>query len=174
MTPNIVTVIGNTPEVDPEAFVAPGATVAGRVRLEGGASVWFGCVVRGEYEDVHIGRDSNVQDLSAVHADPGFPVRIGERVTIGHRSVIHGCTIEDDALIGMGAVVMNGAVVGEGAVIGAGAVVTEGTRIPPRCLAVGVPAKVREGASVPDVPRDNVAAYVHFAEEYAKSFADGG
>ena len=161
----VLTVNGHTPKIDPEAFVADTATVAGDVQVGPRASLWFGTVVRSELATVTIGAESNLQDLTVVHADPAFPVTIGDRVTVGHRVILHGCTVEDDALIGMGAVVMNGAVIGKGAVVAAGAVVTEGTRIPPRTIAMGVPAKVVE-RPVPDVPRPNVAGYVFLSQAY--------
>ncbi|MFA9446987.1 gamma carbonic anhydrase family protein [Egicoccus sp. AB-alg6-2] len=155
----------HTPDVAPDAFVADSATVAGNVRVGPRASIWFGSVVRSEFAPVTIGAESNLQDLTVVHADPNFPVTIGDRVTVGHRVILHGCTIGDDVLVGMGAVVMNGAVVGEGAVVAAGAVVTEGTQVPPRTIAMGVPAKIVE-RPVPEVPRPNVAGYVHLAQLY--------
>lgn len=161
----ILTVNGHTPQIHPDAYVAESATVAGDVRIAAGASVWFGTVIRSEYVPVTIGAQSNLQDLTVVHADPSFPATIGDRVTVGHRVILHGCTVEDDVLIGMGAVVMNGAVIGEGAVVAAGAVVTEGTRVPPRTIAMGVPAKIVE-RPVPEIPRPNVAGYVHLAQLY--------
>lgn len=147
------------------AFVAPGATVAGDVTVGEHASIWFGCVVRSERAPLWIGAETNVQDLTVIHADPEYPVRIGARVTIGHRVVLHGCVVEDDALIGMGAVVLNGAMIGAGAVIAAGAVVAPGTSVPPMTLAMGVPAKAID-RPVPDVPRPNVAGYRELAGWY--------
>lgn len=158
----------HTPSIDPTAFVAAGATVAGNVTVGARSSIWFGTVVRSEYAAVSIGEETNLQDLTVVHADPAFPVTVGDRVTVGHRVILHGCRVDDDALIGMGAVVMNGAVVGEGAVVAAGAVVTEGTQVPPRTIAMGVPAKIVE-REVPDIPRPNVAGYVHLAEVYREA-----
>lgn len=155
----------HTPSIDPTAFVADNATVAGNVTIGPQASIWFGTVIRSEYAAVTIGAQTNLQDLTVVHTDPAFPVTIGDRVTVGHRVVLHGCRVDDDALIGMGAVVMNGAVIGEGAVVAAGAVVTEGTQVPPRTIAMGVPAKVVE-RQVPEIPRPNVAGYVHLADVY--------
>ncbi|MDX1620720.1 MAG: gamma carbonic anhydrase family protein [Nitriliruptorales bacterium] len=166
MEGRIITVAGHQPDVDEGAFVAETAIVAGQVSLAAGASVWFGAVIRSERARVEIGEDTNVQDLTVIHSDPDAPVRVGARVTVGHRVVLHGCTVEDDALIGMGAVVMNGAVVGEGAVVAAGAVVTEGTEVPPRTIAAGVPAKILEGRDVPPVPRHNVESYVELADWY--------
>lgn len=154
-----------SPQVDDHAYVAPGAVLAGDVRLASGVSVWFGCVLRSEVETITVGADSNIQDLTVVHTDPGSPVVLGERVTVGHRVVLHGCTVEDDALIGMGAVVLNGAVIGAGAVVAAGAVVTAGMQVPPGALVAGVPAKVLD-RPVPEVPRPNVAGYLALAEAY--------
>ena len=170
----ILTVDGNAPSIDPGAFVADGATVAGRVTLAAGTSVWFGCVLRSERSTITIGRDTNLQDLTVVHTDEGFPTTIGERVTVGHRAVLHGCTVEDDALIGMGAILLNGSRVGAGAVVAAGAVVREGQHVPAGTLAVGVPAQIRE-VELPPVPRRNVAGYMALAELYRDaSVAEAG
>jgi len=163
---SLITVNGLTPQVDPSAFVAAGAVVAGDVHIGARASIWFHCVVRSEVDRVTIGAESNIQDLSVIHTDPGSPVVIGERVTVGHRVVLHGCTVEDDALIGMGAVVLNGAVIGRGAVVAAGAVVTQGMQVPAMALVAGVPAKVLD-RPVPDLPRPNVWAYLQLAQAYS-------
>ena len=129
-------------EIDASAFVAPGATVVGEVRLGARASVWFQSVLRGDTAGIVIGADSNVQDLTTVHTDEGFPAIVGERVTIGHRAIIHGCVIEDDCLIGMGAVILTGARIGRGSLIGASALVKEHQVIPPGSLVLGAPARV--------------------------------
>lgn len=170
--PLVLSVNGHSPRIAESAFVAPGALVAGDVSIGERASIWFGSVVRSESERVEIGADSNLQDLTVVHADPSFPTLIGERVTVGHRAVLHGCIIEDDALIGMGAVVLNGARVGRGAVVAAGAVVTEGSEVPEMTVAVGVPAKPKD-LPVPDVPRHNVASYKQLAEWYGRALEGG-
>lgn len=128
--------------IDPTAFIAPGAIVLGDVHLGAESSVWYNAVLRGDVERITIGAQTNIQDLTMIHADPGVPCTVGERVTVGHRVILHGCTIEDDCLIGMGAIVLNGARVGRGSIVGAGAVLLEGTEIPPDSLVVGVPAKV--------------------------------
>ena len=133
---------GVAPEIDPTAWIAPGAHVVGRVTLMRDSSVWFGAALRGDNEPIVVGEGSNVQELSCLHTDPGCPLTIGRDVTVGHRAMLHGCTIGDGALIGMGATVLNGATIGEGAVVGAGALVPEGKAIPPGALAVGMPAKV--------------------------------
>jgi len=128
--------------VHPTAYVAPNATIVGDVRVADGASVWFGCVLRGDNAAITIGARTNVQDLTVIHADVGQPCTLGEDVTVGHRAVLHGATVEDGALVGIGAIVLNGAVVGREALVGAGALVPERMIIPPRRLALGVPARV--------------------------------
>jgi carbonic anhydrase/acetyltransferase-like protein (isoleucine patch superfamily) len=132
----------HAPTVAPDAYVADNATVLGRVRLGPRASVWFSASVRGDNDDIVIGAGSNVQDGAVLHVDPGFPMKIGERVSIGHQVMLHGCTIGDGALIGIQAIVLNGAVIGEQSLVGAGALVTEGKQFPPRSLILGAPAKV--------------------------------
>lgn len=163
--PHLITVNDLAPQVPASAFVAANAVLAGDVRLGERVSVWYGCVLRSEVDSITIGADSNVQDLTVVHTDPESPVVLGERVTVGHNVVLHGCAIEDDALIGMGAVVLNGAVIGRGAVVAAGAVVTAGTQVPEMTLYAGVPAK-RLDRPVPEVPRINVEAYLRLSAAY--------
>lgn len=162
---------GHTPVVSDDAFVADDVTLAGDVTIESGANLWFGCVLRSERSAIVIGEDTNLQDLTVVHTDRAFPAAIGRRVTVGHRVILHGCTVEDDALIGMGAVILNGAHVGAGAIVGAGAVVREGMRIPPRGLAVGVPARVLD-QQAPPPPRSNVAHYLEFAQWYGRALSE--
>ncbi|WP_105972153.1 gamma carbonic anhydrase family protein [Streptomyces geranii] len=134
---------GREPKVDEGAFVAPTSSVIGDVALEAGASVWYGAVLRGDVERISVGAESNIQDNCTLHADPGFPVTIGARVSVGHNAVVHGATVEDDTLIGMGATVLNGAVIGAGSLVAAQALVPQGMRVPPGVLVAGVPAKVR-------------------------------
>ena len=134
---------GNRPQVADDAFVAPNATLIGEVRVADGAGVFYGAVMRGDRSPLRLGARSNLQDNVTVHSDPDHPCTIGERVSVGHGAVIHGCTIEDDVLVGMNATVLNGAVVGAGSLVAAGAVVLEGTRVPPGSLVAGVPGKVR-------------------------------
>ena len=164
----ILTVDGRTPQIDASAYLADDVTVAGSVTLASGVSVWFGCVLRSENAWIEIGQDSNVQDLTVVHTDRDTPTVVGDRVTIGHRALLHGCRIDDDVLIGMGAIVMNRAHIGHGAVVAAGAVVTEDTVVPPGTLAVGIPAKVIE-RPLPPVPRPNVANYLALADLYRQA-----
>ncbi|NVN87391.1 MAG: gamma carbonic anhydrase family protein [Rhodopseudomonas sp.] len=127
---------------DGNYFIAETATVIGKVRMLASASVWFGAVLRGDNEWIEIGEGSNVQDSSTCHTDPGFPLTIGKGCTIGHNVILHGCTIEDGALIGMGSIVMNGARIGRGSVVGAGSIITEGKQFPEYSLILGAPAKV--------------------------------
>ncbi|GIT92228.1 gamma carbonic anhydrase family protein [Jannaschia pagri] len=131
-----------TPEVAEDAWVAPDANVIGRVTLAAASSIWFGCTLRGDGEPIVVGRGSNVQENCVLHTDAGYPLTIGADCTIGHKAMLHGCTIEDGALVGMGATVLNGAVIGAGSLIGAGALVTEGKVIPPGSLVMGAPGKV--------------------------------
>ncbi|UCH17267.1 MAG: gamma carbonic anhydrase family protein [Burkholderiales bacterium] len=131
----------DAPDLAPDAWVAPGAHVIGRVRLAAQASVWFGAVLRGDNEPIAIGARSNVQDGAVLHTDPGFPLQIEDNVTVGHLAMLHGCTIGAGTLIGVQAVVMNGAVVGRECLVGAGALITEGKTFPDRSLIIGAPAK---------------------------------
>lgn len=122
-------------------WVAPDATLIGNVTLGRNVGIWFGTVVRGDNEEISIGEDSNVQEHTIMHTDPGFPLTIGKGCTIGHRAMLHGCTIGDNSLIGMGAIVLNGARIGRNSLVGAGALVTEGKEFPDNSLIVGSPAK---------------------------------
>jgi carbonic anhydrase/acetyltransferase-like protein (isoleucine patch superfamily) len=128
--------------IHPTAFIARGAVVLGDVDLGKDVSVWYNAVIRGDVDKISIGEGTNIQDLSMLHADAGVPCLVGSRVTVGHRVILHGCTIEDDCLIGMGAIVLNKVHVGRGSVIGAGAVLLEGTEVPPGSVVVGIPGRV--------------------------------
>lgn len=167
----IITLAGiAAPVVADSAFIAPGAVIVGDVRLEAGSSVWYNAVLRAEAAPIVLGADSNLQDTVVCHVDGGFPLTIGARVSVGHGAVLHGCTVEDDCLIGMSATVLNGAVIGAGSLVAAGAVVLEGTVVPPGSLVAGVPAKVRRELSEGerDGIRRNAAAYLaHVAEHTA-------
>lgn len=162
---------GKDPQVDSEAFAAPTSVVIGDVTLHAGASVWYGAVLRADCGPIVIGADSNVQDNCSLHVDPGFPISIGERVSVGHNAVVHGATVEDDCLIGMGATVLNGAVIGTGSLVAAQALVPQGMQVPPGSLVAGVPAKVkrqltdeeREGISL------NGALYVGLAKAHSEA-----
>ena len=145
---HLITVDGRTPQLGEGAWVAPGAVVVGGVTLGADVGIWYTAVVRADHDPITIGEGSNVQDGSVLHADPGFPATIGRDVTIGHRAVVHGATVEDGCLIGMGAVVLNGAVIGSGSLVAAGAVVSQGVVVPPHSLVAGVPGKVRRETTV--------------------------
>jgi carbonic anhydrase/acetyltransferase-like protein (isoleucine patch superfamily) len=131
-----------TPSVDPSAWVADCAQVMGNVKLAQDVSVWFGVVIRGDTETIDIGQASNIQDGSVLHADIGKPLVVGKHVTVGHKVMLHGCTIGDGSLIGIGAVVLNGAKIGKGCIVGAGSLVTEGKEFPDGSMIMGSPAKV--------------------------------
>ena len=132
---------GVAPQVDPSAWVADSAQVMGHVTLAADTSIWFGTVVRGDTESITIGRGSNIQDGSVLHADVGMPLVVGENVTVGHKVMLHGCTIGDESLIGIGAIVLNGAKIGKNCLVGAGALVTEGKEFPDGSMIIGSPAK---------------------------------
>lgn len=132
----------DVPRIAATAWVADSAQVIGRVELGEGASVWYGAVLRGDNEWITLGARSNVQEGTVMHTDMGFPLTLGEDVTVGHQAMLHGCTIGNGALIGIQAVILNGAKIGRGCLVGAGAVVTEGKEFPDNCLIVGAPAKV--------------------------------
>lgn len=142
-TQQTITVAGTTPTVDPTAWIAPGAVVAGAAELGPEVGVWYTAVIRADHTAITVGAGSNIQDGTVVHADPGFPATIGAGVTVGHRAVVHGCTVEDDCLVGMGAVILNGATIGRGSLIAAGTVVSQGITVPANSLVAGVPGTVR-------------------------------
>jgi len=154
--------------LDPSAFVAPGAVVVGDVTLGPRSSVWFNAVVRGDSAPVEIGEESNLQDLCVVHEDEGLPARVGARVTIGHRAIVHGCVIEDDCLIGMGAILLSGARIGRGSLVGAGALVREGQIVLPGSRVIGLPGRV-VGEVAPEQRerfRESAAHYAALARSY--------
>lgn len=130
------------PEIEKGAFVAPDAVLIGGVHLGKDASVWWKAVLRADGDRIRIGEETNIQDGAVLHADPGFPVLVGDRVSVGHGAILHGCRVGQGSLIGMGALVMNGAQVGEGAILGAGSLLPEGKKIPSGVLAFGRPAQV--------------------------------
>ena len=162
---------GARPSVSEQAWVAPTAALVGDVEVAAQASVWFGAVARGDGDAIRLGERSNLQDNAVIHADPGFPARIGADVSIGHGAIVHGCTIGDRVLVGMGATVMNGAVVGDDTLIGAGTLISEGVQIPPRSLVVGVPGKVRRELTDDEVAgiAGNAARYVERAATYGRT-----
>jgi carbonic anhydrase/acetyltransferase-like protein (isoleucine patch superfamily) len=167
--PTVMAFDGARPDVSPRAWVAGGAALIGRVTIGDRSSVWFATVLRGDGDRIDVGGESNLQDGVVVHTDPGRPVFVGDRVSVGHRAVLHGCTVEDDVLVGMGAIVLNGARIGRGSLVAAGAVVLEGVSVPPGSLVAGVPAKVRRQLTDDEVAAvtANAATYVLLAGKYA-------
>ena len=149
------------PKIDPTAFVHEKAIVLGDVTLGARVSVWPTAVIRGDSDAITIGDDSNVQDGTIIHVDHGVPTKIGKRVAIGHRAIVHGSTVEDDCLIAMGAILLNGVHVGTGSIVGAGAMCPEGMTIPPNSLAIGIPARVIRGTT--DAERERIK---HTVESY--------
>lgn len=131
-----------TARIHPSAFIAPGAAVMGDVTIGQDASVWYGAVLRGDMAPIVIGPESNLQDGTIVHVDEGLPCTVGRRVGVGHRVILHGCTVEDECLIGMGSILLNGVRIGTGSVVAAGAVIPEGMQVPPRSLVMGVPGRI--------------------------------
>ncbi len=164
--PLIITVRGRTPQIDPEAWVAPNAAVIGQVTLSARSSVWYSATLRAEAEPILVGAGTNIQDGATVHVDKEFPVKIGTGVSIGHNAVVHGCDVEDHVLIGMGAIIMNGAVIGTCSLIAAGALVPQGMVVPPNSLVTGVPGRVRRELSDAEVAgnRHNAGVYERLAE----------
>ncbi|MET3661164.1 gamma carbonic anhydrase family protein [Aquamicrobium ahrensii] len=153
-------------------WVAPDATVIGNVSVGRNVGIWFGTVIRGDNEPIAIGEDSNVQEHTIMHTDPGFPLTIGKGCTIGHRALLHGCTIGDNSLIGMGAIVLNGAKIGKNSLVGAGALVTEGKEFPDNSLIVGSPAKVvrtLDDAAIEKL-RQSAAHYVENGKRFNAGF----
>jgi len=158
-----------TPRLAETAWVADSAQVIGNVELAEGASVWFGAILRGDNEVMRIGRNSNVQDGSMLHSDPGFPLTLGENVTIGHHVMLHGCTVGDGTLIGIKAVVLNGAKIGRNCLVGAGSLITEGKEFPDGSMIMGAPAKVVRELTAEQIAGLSRAAthYVDNAKRYA-------
>ena len=155
------------PQLAPDAWVAPSADLIGDVRLTARASVWFGAVIRADNTPIFIGEESNIQDGAIGHSDPGYPLTIGARVTVGHQAIIHGCTIADDCLIGMGARILNGAVLESECLVGAGALITEGKRFARGSLIVGSPARVIRQLTEQERHALRVSA-AHYAEKAAR------
>ncbi len=162
---------GIAPEIAASAWVAETAVLVGKVVLEDDANIWFGATLRGDNEEIRIGRGSNIQENSVLHTDMGYPLTIGANCTIGHRAMLHGCTIGEGSLIGMGATVLNGAKIGKGCLIGACALITEGKEIPDGSLVMGAPGKViRE---LDDAARARLIASALGYQANARRFAKG-
>ena len=164
----LMTLLGKTPVIGRDCFVADSAAVIGDVAVGDDSSVWFGAVIRGDSEPIRIGCRSSIQDNATIHCDAGHPVTIGDDVTVGHNAIVHGATLGDGSLVGMGAIVMNGAVIGAGSVVAAGAVVTQDMVVPPCSLAAGIPARVvKSGVEAYAASNlENAAVYVERKDIY--------
>jgi carbonic anhydrase/acetyltransferase-like protein (isoleucine patch superfamily) len=159
------------PRLAASAWVADSAQVMGNVELAENSSVWFGAIIRGDTESIRVGRNSNIQDGSVLHADVGKPLTIGDNVTVGHQVMLHGCTVGDGSLIGIGAIVLNGAMIGKGCIVGAGSLVTEGKVFPDGSMIMGSPAKVVRELS-PEQQQGLLLSALHYVEN-ARRFTRG-
>jgi len=156
------------PKIDPTAWIAPSADLIGNIEIGSDSSVWFGCVIRSDVNEVRIGKNTNIQDLSCIHTDVDSKTIIGDNVTIGHKVMLHGCIIENNCLIGMSATILDNAVIGEGSIVGANSLVTSGKKFPPRSLIMGSPAKVVKELTEEDVEGliKHAGHYVDYKNEY--------
>ena len=156
------------PKVSKDVYLAPGSQVIGDVILKKGASVWFNSVIRGDLDQIEIGELTNIQDGCVCHVDKGYPIKIGDYVTVGHRAILHGCKVGDNTLIGMGATIMNGVEIGDNCVIAAGALIPEGKTIPSKSLVIGVPGKIARELSEEELSNlsDSAKSYHEKAQEY--------
>ena len=161
----------SVPEVHPDAWVASNATLIGKVKLEKNSSIWFNAVLRGDIELISIGENSNIQDGSVLHTDPGYPLKIGKNVTVGHLVMLHGCTIGDNSLIGIGAVILNNAKIGKNCIIGANSLITENKIIPDNSLVVGSPGRVIRKVTEEEAKaiKENAIRYQENWKKYSKS-----
>ncbi|MBW1981907.1 MAG: gamma carbonic anhydrase family protein [Deltaproteobacteria bacterium] len=167
---------GMQPQIDPSVYVAPGAAIVGDVVIGRDSSIWFGTVVRADVHYIRIGTRTNIQDLCVLHVTGGtYPLVMGHGITVGHRAIVHGCTVGDGCLIGMGAVLLDGCQIGSEAIVAAGSVVAEGSMIPAGTLAMGVPARPRREVSEKELQRARYAAehYVELAKIYRKEHGSG-
>lgn len=159
--PLIRPIQGHVPQLHAESWVAPNAAILGQVTLAARASVWYGVTLRAEFEPIEIGEGSNIQDNCTVHVDPGFPAKIGAGVSVGHNAVLHGCTVEDGALVGMGAIVLNGARIGAGSLVAAGTVVPQGFVVPAGSMIAGVPGKIRRELTEDEINHNRINGQVY-------------
>jgi len=161
---------GQTPKIDPSSWVAPNAVIIGRVELKKNSNIWFNTTLRGDFESISIGENSNIQDGSVVHSDAGCPTIVGNGVTVGHLVMIHGCEIADDCLIGIGATILNKAKIGKNCIIGANALVTENKVIPEGSLVLGSPGKVIRKVTEEEINhiKENAKDYIGYFKKYKK------
>lgn len=160
-----------TPKIDDKAWIAPSADVIGNIEIGEDSGVWFGCVIRADVNEVRIGKRTNIQDLSMIHTDVHTKTVIGDDVTVGHKVMLHGCTIEDGCLIGMSATILDDAVIGEGSIVGANSLVTQGKKFPPRSLIMGSPAKVVKALDKETVEGliKHAGHYVDYKNDYVEN-----
>ncbi len=160
----------NIPEVHPDAWVAPNATLIGKVKLEKNSSIWFNAVLRGDIELISIGENSNIQDGSVLHTDPGYKLNVGKGVTVGHMVMLHGCQIDDSTLIGIGSIILNNAKIGKNCIIGANTLITENKVIPDNSLVVGSPGRVLRKVTDDEIKsiHENAKHYVDGSKKYKK------
>ena len=149
------------PKIEQSAWIAPSADVIGNVKVGENSSIWFGCVIRADVNEVKIGKNTNIQDLSMIHTDTNSKTILGDNVTIGHKVMLHGCKVEDNCLIGMSATILDNAVIGEGSIVGANSLVTQGKKFPPRSLIMGSPAKI-----VKELSQEEVEGLIKHAQHY--------
>tara|TARA_B100000700_G_scaffold320576_1_gene418121 strand:+ start:601 stop:1107 length:507 start_codon:yes stop_codon:yes gene_type:complete len=161
----------NVPKVDNDAWVAPNATIIGKVKLEKNSSIWFNAVLRGDIELITIGENSNIQDGSVLHTDPGYPLTVGKGVTVGHMVMLHGCQISDDTLIGIGSIILNNAKIGKNCIVGANTLITENKIIPDNSLVVGSPGRVLRKVTNEEIKaiQENGRHYVDNSKKYKKN-----
>ena len=160
----------NVPEVHADAWVASNATLIGKVKLEKNSSIWFNAVLRGDIELITIGENSNIQDGSVLHTDPGYKLNVGKGVTVGHMVMLHGCQIDDDTLIGIGSVILNNAKIGKNCIVGANSLITENKIIPDNSLVVGSPGRVLRKVTEEEIQaiHENAKHYVEGSKKYKK------
>ena len=160
----------NVPDVHPDAWVAPNATLIGKVKLEKNSSIWFNAVLRGDIELISIGENSNIQDGSVLHTDPGYNLNVGKGVTVGHMVMLHGCQISDDTLIGIGSIILNNAKIGKNCIIGANSLITENKIIPDNSIVVGSPGRVLRKVTEEEIKaiHENAKHYVDGSKKYKK------
>ena len=160
----------NVPEVHPDAWVASNATLIGKVKLEKNSSIWFNAVLRGDIELITIGENSNIQDGSVLHTDPGYKLNVGKGVTVGHMVMLHGCQIADDSLVGIGSIILNNAKIGKNCIIGANSLITENKIIPDNSLVVGSPGRVLRKVTEDEIKaiHENAKHYVEGSKKYKK------
>ena len=160
----------NLPEVHPDAWVAPNATLIGKVKIEKNSSIWFNAVLRGDIELISIGENTNIQDGSVLHTDPGYKLNVGKGVTVGHMVMLHGCQISDDTLIGIGSIILNNAKVGKNCIVGANSLITENKIIPDNSLVVGSPGRVLRKVTEEEIKaiHENAKHYVDGSKKYKK------